>query len=100
MPTARRVNPTTHGFLRWVASEIAPKTGIDSTTSTDEKLLATAAIVFDAPMSSMSHTAKNSVAMFIEKIVFEKSYSAQAQRSRAGARVAIMSPSAVTTGAA
>jgi hypothetical protein len=46
---------------------------MDSTTSTDETLLATAAIVFDAPTSFTSHTAKKRVAMFIEKIVFEKS---------------------------
>jgi hypothetical protein len=67
------VNPTTHGFLRWVASEMAPKSGMENTTSNEEMLLATAAIVFDAPTSLTSHTAKNSVAMFIEKIVFEKS---------------------------
>jgi hypothetical protein len=56
-----------------VASEIAPKRGMENTTSNEEMLLATAAIVFEAPTSFTSHTAKNSVAMFIEKIVFEKS---------------------------
>jgi hypothetical protein len=62
-------------------------------------LLATAAIVFDAPTSLTSHTAKKSVAMFIEKIVLEKSYRAQLHRSRAGARlVAMISPSVVVTG--
>ena len=73
MPTAISVKPTTHGLRRWVASEIAPKIGMERTTRTDEMLLATAAIVFDAPMSSTSHTAKNRVAMFIEKMVLEKS---------------------------
>jgi hypothetical protein len=71
--TAISVNQTTQGFLRWVASEIAPKNGIDTTTSADEILLATAAMVFDVPTSLTSHTAKKSVAMFIEKIVLEKS---------------------------
>jgi hypothetical protein len=91
------VKPTTHGLRRCVASEIAPNKGIDSTTRSDEMLLATAAIVFDAPTSFTSHTAKNSVAMFIEKIVLEKSYNAQLHRSIAGARGAITSPSGVTT---
>jgi hypothetical protein len=36
----------------------------------------------------MSHTEKYSVATFIEKMVFAKSYSAQLARSIAGARVA------------
>ena len=73
IPTARSVKPTTHGLRLCVASEIAPKTGIEMTTSSEDMLLATAAMVFDAPTSSMSHTAKNSVAMFIEKMVLEKS---------------------------
>jgi hypothetical protein len=29
------VKPTTHGFRLWVASEIAPKRGIETTTSAD-----------------------------------------------------------------
>src|SRR4051812_41602985 len=68
MITAISVNPTTQALRRWVASEIAPKIGIDNTTSTDEALLASAAIVFDVPISFTSHTAKNKVAMFIEKM--------------------------------
>jgi hypothetical protein len=68
-----RVNQTTHGLRTCRASEIAPNKGIDSTTRREEMLLATAAIVFEAPTSFTSHTAKNNVAMFMEKIVFEKS---------------------------
>ncbi len=49
--------------------------------------LATASVVFDTPRSLTSQTAKYRVATFIEKIVFEKSYSAQLMRSMNGARV-------------
>ena len=93
MITEISVKPTTHGFRRCVASEIAPNNGMDRTTSTEETLLAIAAIVFEAPTSLTSHTAKKSVAMFIEKMVFEKSYSAQLNLSRNGARfVTTISP--------
>src|SRR5688572_9979182 len=71
--TDMSVNPTTHDFLRCVASEIAPNKGIDSTINSEEMLLATAATVFDEPRSFTSQTPKKSVTMFIEKIVFEKS---------------------------
>jgi len=48
--------------------------------------LAAACIVFETPRSLTSHTVKYSVATFIEKIVFEKSYNAQLMRSIIGAR--------------
>jgi hypothetical protein len=67
------VKPTTQFFLRCVASDMAPNTGTERRTRADETLLATAAIVFEVPISFTSHTAKNKVAMFIEKIVLEKS---------------------------
>ena len=66
------------------------------TTSNEETLLATAAIVLEAPTSWTSHTAKKSVAMFIEKIVLEKSYNAQLNLSRNGARVVIAGASMVS----
>ena len=80
------VNPTTHGFRRRRASDIAPSTGTDSTTRMDEMPLPTAYTVFEARRSSMSQTEKYSVATFIEKMVFAKSYRAQLARSRTGAR--------------
>src|SRR5881296_595212 len=83
---AAMVNPTTHHLRRRCASEMAPNTGIDSTTMTLATALATANVVLEAPRSSTSQTVKYNVATFIEKIVFAKSYSAQLQRSRAGAR--------------
>jgi hypothetical protein len=52
----------------------------------DEMPLPTAYTVFDACRSSMSQTEKYSVATFIEKMVFAKSYKAQLARSRSGAR--------------
>ena len=44
---AMSVNPTTHGFRLWVASEIAPKTGIDTTTSADAIPFTVAYSVFE-----------------------------------------------------
>ncbi len=67
------MNPTTHGLRRRRASESAPRKGIEITTSTDAIALAPATVMFDAPRSLTSHTAKYSEATFIEKIVFEKS---------------------------
>jgi hypothetical protein len=70
---AATVNHTTYDLCLWVATEIAPNNGIDTTTSADEMLLPSATIVFDACRSETSHTAKYSVAMFMEKMVFAKS---------------------------
>ena len=80
------VNPTTHGFRRRRASEIAPSRGTERTTSSDEIPLPSAYTVLEAPRSAMIQTEKYSVATFIEKMVFAKSYSAQLARSRRGAR--------------
>jgi hypothetical protein len=52
-----------------------------------------------APRSAINHTEKYNVVMFIEKIVFAKSYSAQLQRSRAGAGELGGSPPASETAA-
>src|SRR6188472_3035206 len=79
------VKPTTHRLRVPRASEIAPSTGTLSTTSTAAIPLATAYSVLDAPRSATSHTEKYSVATFIEKMVFAKSYSAQLTRARRGA---------------
>jgi hypothetical protein len=68
-----RVKPTTHGFRRWVASEIAPKTGIDTTTSAEAIPFTVAYSVLECPRSPTSHAAKYSVAIFIENTVFAKS---------------------------
>src|SRR5829696_6628805 len=80
------VNPTTHGLRRRRASDTAPSTGTDSTTRMDEMPLPTAYTVFEACRSAISQTEKYSVATFIEKMVFAKSYRAQLARSRNGAR--------------
>src|SRR5215203_7149634 len=80
------VKPTTHGFRRRRASDTAPSTGTESTTRMDERPLPTAYTVFEARRSAMSQTEKYSVATFIEKMVFAKSYRAQLARSRTGAR--------------
>src|SRR5678816_543464 len=80
------VKPTTHGFRRRRASDTAPSTGTDTTTRMDEIPLPTAYTVFEACRSAMSQTEKYSVATFIEKMVFAKSYRAQLARSRTGAR--------------
>src|SRR5512143_529749 len=67
---AMMVNQTTHGFRRRVASEIAPSTGIDTATRSEEIPLPTATgVFFPTPRSDTSQTAKYNVAMFIEKIV-------------------------------
>ena len=52
----------------------------------DETPFPTAYTVFDACRSAISQTEKYSVATFIEKMVFAKSYRAQLARSRTGAR--------------
>src|SRR5678816_503003 len=97
----RTVKPTTQGFRRRRTSEIAPRNGIDTTTSADAIAAAAASIVFDTPRSLTSHTVKYSVATFIEKIVFEKSYNAQLMRSINGARTTgRTSPSINTSGMA
>src|SRR5215475_5311082 len=83
---AATVNPTTHGFRRRRASDRAPRTGIDRTTRIDAIALSSAYSVFVEPRSSTSQAAKYSDATFMEKIVFEKSYSAQLSRSKSGAR--------------
>src|SRR5665213_1494906 len=83
--TATSVNPTTHGFRRLVTSDIAPSTGIEIMTRIDAIPFPSATSVLEPRRSETIHTAKYSVAIFIEKIVFAKSYSAQLQRSRAGA---------------
>src|SRR5215208_4865530 len=80
------VNPTTHGLRRRRASDTAPSTGTASTTRMDEMPLPTAYTVFEACRSAINQTEKYSVATFIEKMVFAKSYSAQLARSRIGAR--------------
>ena len=67
------VNPTTHGFRRCVASEIAPKTGIETTTRAEAIPFTNAYYVLECPRSATSHAAKYSVAMFIENTVFAKS---------------------------
>jgi hypothetical protein len=55
---ARTVNQTTQGFRRCVASDIAPNSGIETAIKADEIPLPRATIVFDAPRSDTSHTAK------------------------------------------
>src|SRR5438046_1821284 len=80
------VNPTTHDFRRRLASEIAPRIGNARRTRVLAMALATPYAMFDVPRSHTSQTAKYSVATFMEKIVFAKSYRAQLHRSRAGAR--------------
>src|SRR6476469_10002171 len=95
----RRVNPITQGFRLRRESDSAPRKGIERKTSTDATAFANASIVFETPRSLTSHTAKYSVATFIEKMVFAKSYSAQLNRSRAGARTTgRISPSGRRTG--
>lgn len=54
-------------------------------TSAETMLFAVANFTFEMPRSATTHAEKKSVAMFIEKIVLEKSYSAQLQRSLLGA---------------
>src|SRR5258705_3065809 len=81
-----RVNPTTHGLRRRRASDTAPSTGTDSTIRMDETPFPIAYTVFDACRSAINQTEKYSVATFIEKMVFAKSYTAQLARSRRGAR--------------
>src|SRR6476659_3954620 len=81
-----RVNPTIHGLRRRRASETAPSTGTDRTIRMDETPFPTAYTVFDACRSAINQTEKYSVATFIEKMVFAKSYSAQLARSTRGAR--------------
>src|SRR5687768_1256071 len=93
------VKPTTQGFRRRRASDTAPSTGIDSMTRMDEMTLPTAYTVFDARRSSMSQTEKYSVATFIEKMVFAKSYKAQLARSRRGARSVVGAVTIVQRGA-
>src|SRR5687768_14155082 len=78
---AMMVNPTTHGFRRCRASEIGPKIGIDTRMSSDEIAVPMDIAMLDAPSTSTSQTAKNSVAMFIDQTVFAKSYIAQLIRS-------------------
>jgi hypothetical protein len=77
---------------------MAPNTGIEKAIKADEIPLPKATIVFDAWRSETNQTAKYNVAIFIEKIVFAKSYSAQLQRSLVGALVAMTSPSFVIIG--
>ena len=77
---------------------MAPNTGIEKAIKADEIPLSSATIVFDAWRSETNQTAKYNVAIFIEKIVFAKSYSAQLHRSLAGALVATSSPSVVIMG--
>ena len=80
---------------------MAPRTGIESTTIADAIALATAYTRSVDPRSLTIQTEKYSVATFIEKIVFEKSYSAQLHRSSAGARTTgRTSPSGSTMGIA
>ena len=76
------VKPMTHGLRTCRASEMAPSSGTDSTTSTEASADAMASRVLDWWRSSTNHTAKYSVATFMEKIVFAKSYRAQLPRSR------------------
>src|SRR5690349_13906630 len=53
------VNQTTHGLRRRVASEIAPSTGIDTATSSEEMPLPIATgVFFPTPRSDTSQTAK------------------------------------------
>ena len=80
------MNPTTHGLRRRRASETAPSTGTDNDERMDEMPFPTAYTVFDACRSAINQTEKYSVATFIEKMVFAKSYRAQLARSRTGAR--------------
>src|SRR5438105_2513383 len=95
------VNPTTHGLRRRRASEMAPSTGIAMTIKIDAAAFAIAYTRSVEPRSLTIQTEKYSVATFIEKIVFEKSYSAQLHRSTAGARTTgRISPSESTTGIA
>src|SRR6185503_8617244 len=96
-----RVKPTTHGLRRRRTSDSAPRNGIATTTNKDATAPAAASSVLDTPKSSTSHTVKYNVAMFIEKMVLEKSYNAQLERSSVGARsTARISPSANTRGIA
>src|SRR5437588_5234367 len=67
------VNHTTHGLRRCVASEIAPKTGIETTTIAEAIPLTVAYRVLLCPRSATNHAEKYSVAMFIENTVFAKS---------------------------
>src|SRR5678816_4687216 len=59
----RIVKPTTHGLRRRRTSEIAPRNGIDTTTSAEATALAAACIVFETPRSLTSHTVKYSVCL-------------------------------------
>src|SRR5688500_12518870 len=95
------VNPTTHGFLRCRASDIAPKIGIETRIRSEEIAVPMDIARLDAPSTSMSQTAKNSVATFIDQTVFAKSYIAQLTRSRKGARATgRISPAGVVRGGA
>src|SRR4051794_17841201 len=52
------VNRTTHGLRRRRASDTAPSTGIDTTTSNDAMPVAIAYAVSDAPRSTTTHAEK------------------------------------------
>ncbi|MDE3052293.1 MAG: hypothetical protein KGJ70_00300 [Gemmatimonadota bacterium] len=80
------VNQTTHGLRRRRASETAPSTGMTAMTRSAASALAAPYIMLDAPRSLTSRAEKYSVATFIEKVAFAKSYEAQLQRSSAEAR--------------
>src|SRR4030095_6918463 len=89
------------GFRRRRASDSAPSTGIERTTRIDAIAFSVAYRVLVEPRSSTSQAAKYSDATFMEKIVFEKSYSAQLSRSTIGARTTgRISPPAMIRGGA
>src|SRR5262245_54126868 len=71
--TQTRVEPTTHGFRRRVASETAPIQGARTSTTAEERLVASEYAVLEAPRSVTIQTTKYSVATFIEKMVLAKS---------------------------
>src|SRR5258706_6551611 len=66
---AIEVKPTTHGFRRCVSSEIAPKTGIETTTRADAIPFTTAYRPFAWPRSATTHAAKQTVAILIHDTV-------------------------------
>src|ERR1051325_4785646 len=82
----RTVNQTTHGFLRRRASEMAPRIGTLAAMMMEEIDVAQEYTAFDAPRSTINQVARYSDTTFIDQIVFEKSYSAQLQRSSVEAR--------------
>src|SRR5687768_2626817 len=93
------VNHTTHGLRLRRASETAPSSGTDAAMSSEEIDAAHMVALLEAPRSTTSHDAKYNDAMFIDQMVFAKSYVAQLQRSRAGARsVTTIASGAVTAG--